>query len=90
VSVYRLEPLNLNNPQWRLASYLKVVWVSADTSGDARSIAAAKTMVSREGVSFAPKLASPWLEETLSTCVLDTAKGDLPKGAAVTEDGAFF
>jgi hypothetical protein len=91
MSIYRLEPLYPNNPQWWLAAtYGKVVWVAADSPDEARAIIARKTAIVREAASFASRLPSPWLEEDLARCVPDLEMDEMPPGTAMTEKGKFL
>jgi hypothetical protein len=89
MGVYRLDPIDLNDPAWRRSSEKGPLWASALTPGKARILAANKTPEILEpnprGTfgSF-----SPWLHEHLATCVLDTCKGQIPDGTVKRADGS--
>jgi hypothetical protein len=84
MNTYRLSPTpaTLGYPRWRLSRTTKEVWVRAVTAGQARSKVANATMA----VS-APLGRSPWYDDAFTSCVLDTARDDVPDDAVVTADG---
>jgi hypothetical protein len=81
---YRLSPnpATLSDPRWRLSRITDVVWVRAETSGQARGKVANTTMA----VS-APLGRSPWYDDAFANCVMDTARDEVPNDAVVTSDG---
>ena len=94
MSVYRLSPISttLGRRRWRTSRVNDVVWVLAETSGKARErVASATVEFSRPTRRFAPIIVqSPWLDEALALCVLDTSKTDVPDGVVITAHGRLF
>jgi hypothetical protein len=88
--VYRLDPINLSDARWRTMSSIKeCVWVEADTPEQARDLVAGRTAIAvAPTVRFAPIQRSPWLDESLSLCVMDRPAIDVPKGEIVKADGS--
>jgi hypothetical protein len=93
MSVYRLSPISttLGGRRWRTSCVNDVVWVLAETPGKARErVASATVGFSRPTGRFAPRVQSPWLNEALALCVLDTSKTDVPDGVVITAHGRLF
>jgi hypothetical protein len=93
MSVYRLSPISttLGGRRWRTSCVSDVVWILAETPGEARErVASATVEFSRPTGRFAPMVQSPWLDETLALCVLDTSKTDVPYGVVIAADGRQF
>jgi len=86
---YRLNPINPDDPVWRaLSSVQQVVWAAAESTDDARKRVADKTRITAKSVGrFARIQQSPWLSDSLATCVLDTARFDVPSAVVVKADG---
>ncbi len=86
---YRLDPIDSTDPRWRAQSYVtECVWVSADTPGQARDLVAGRTAVARASTGpHAPIHPAPWLDESMSICVLDTSRTDVPIGIVMRVDG---
>jgi hypothetical protein len=87
---YRLDPINPSDPQWDALSTIKqMVWVSAPHGGKARDLVAGKTAKLTPTTRYAPKQVaqSPWLDDKMATCVLDTAKAGVPEGAVMLANG---
>lgn len=88
MKVYRLNPIRLNNRRWELSFIKESVWVSAVTPNKAREIVGVKTLVVNVPDNrFRPKLQSPWLDDFLASCVLDTSRNNLPPGDVITANG---
>jgi hypothetical protein len=89
MGVYRLDPIDPNDPAWRRSSEKGALWVCALTPGKARILVANRTP---EFLEPNPRGTfgsfSPWLHEHLATCVLDTSKGQIPDGTVKRADGS--
>jgi len=89
MNVYRLDPINLDDPSWNLSTVKEVVWAAADTPNDARALVAIKTV---KAIRVTPgthgaKLISPWHIDTITSCVWDTTRTGLKDGEVVTASG---
>lgn len=87
MSTYRLDPINLIDRRWQASSIKETVWAGADNPNEARQIVAAKTLVAIRADLGAPKPLSPWLDDHLSMCALETSRTDIPKGTLITAPG---
>jgi hypothetical protein len=86
--VYRLDPINLNDPKWRTSTEDTSLWASAAHEGAARDLVAMKTTaVSSPSERHAWLTQSPWYDYRLTTCTLDTSKGQIPDGTVIRVDG---
>ena len=88
MAAYRLDPINPNHPSWQLSSINECVWAGAATPSAARDLVAAKTglaMAVKPG--FPPMLRSPWQDDSLTTCVLDPSRTDVPEHSVITANG---
>jgi hypothetical protein len=87
--IYRLDPILPLHVRWaRLSSISEAVWTSADTATKARENVAAKTAISfKPAAGHAPLERSPWLDDLLCTCVVETDSIEVPKGSVVTITG---
>jgi hypothetical protein len=90
MQIYRLDPILPLDARWaRLSSISEAVWTGADTASRARENVAAETAISFEPVAGHAQLErSPWLNDRLSTCVIETDSIEVPKGSVVTTTGA--
>lgn len=87
MSVYRLDPISLNDPCWQASSVKELLFVGARSDKEARQFAAGKTMAMVTAARFASKLHSPWLDSEITSCVLKSSKNDVPEGQVVTARG---
>src|SRR5580700_6809506 len=89
MGVYRLDPIDPNDPAWRRSSEKGALWVCALTPGKARILVANKTP---EFLQPNPRgtfgTFSPWLHEHLATWVLDTSKGQIPDSTVKRAGGS--
>jgi hypothetical protein len=87
--VFRLDPIDPNNPVWaELSTISHAVLTRADSAGKARQVVANKTVVGRTPKEpHAPIPRSPWLDDKLSLCVMQTNEHDIAEGAVVGLDG---
>jgi hypothetical protein len=89
MSVYRLDPIDMDDLCWQVSTEKKPLWASAATPATARELAAIKTTELHAPTRlFAPIPLSPWLDERLATCTVDTSKGDIPVGTVIRADGS--
>jgi hypothetical protein len=93
MSVYRLDPIKLGDLRWQASTVKECLWAAAATPDRAREIVAARTAVviaiAPSGQS-APTLQSPWLDDAITTCVLETSRNDVPDGAVIAADGRWI
>lgn len=82
LNVYRLDPIDLNHAAWQFSCEQDSVWAGASTPINARELVAKST---RTG---APKSASPWEDETVTSCVLEPTMTHIDAGAVVRADGS--
>lgn len=80
MNVYRLEPIDQDDPSWESSNEKNIVWVAADSAIDARVLVAAKT-----GGSDAR---SPWRDAALTSCDLEPDVAYVNPGTVVREDGS--
>jgi hypothetical protein len=74
MSVYRLDPINLNDPCWQASSVKELLFVGANNDKEAREFAAQQTTAMVSPARFAAKLHSPWLDAKITSCVLESSK----------------
>jgi hypothetical protein len=83
MKVYRLDPQDYRDPRWADASVVcEAVFTAAMTAWDARKVVALKT-----ATDACARNQSPWLDERMTRCMWDKAKGYIPKGAVETGTG---
>ena len=91
MNTFRLDPIApLTNPRWQRSSVHECVWVRADSPQQARNTVALATLnLGRPGAGghLDPGLYSPWLDEALTTCVMDMSRTDVPEGGVIKSDG---
>jgi hypothetical protein len=89
MNTYRLDPIpsTLSNPRWQRSSVRECVWVAAETPNEARKKVALATIEFTPVVPGAPLLHSPWYDDALVICVMDTSRTDVPDDAVMTADG---
>jgi hypothetical protein len=89
VSIFRLDPIltGQNDPKWESSHIKEVVWARATTPAKAREVVAIKTLTVIPRRSDDLTLLSPWCDDRLATCVLDTARTDILAGAVIRADG---
>lgn len=87
--IYRLDPVFPLDARWaQLSSISEAVWTGADNASEARENVAAKTAIpDKPATAHAPLEASPWLNDLLCTCVMETDSIEVPKGSVVTATG---
>lgn len=86
---YRLDAIveRIGDPAWATSGPERLLWVHAETPDMARALAAEATF---DGSSHLPGTfgqTPPWKNETLTACVWDQGKRDVPYGAVVTKNG---
>jgi len=87
MNAYRLDPIDLAHLRWKASSIREVVWAAADSPEEARKLVAAKTVRVPDASQTSAKLASPWLDDRLTSCVWEPSRADLPDGAVVDSRG---
>jgi hypothetical protein len=88
MSVYRLDPINPTDPDWReLSTHVETLWVAAPNDGRARDIAANKTLVLVARTPLRTKRFSPWLEAKMAHCSLDSSRPEMKDGEVATSSG---
>jgi hypothetical protein len=90
VTAYRLDPIptGRNDPRWEASHLQELVWAGATSPEDARKLVALKTLTFTPTHPGRPILLSPWYDDKLATCVLDTGKVDVPEGVVIRGDGS--
>jgi hypothetical protein len=78
MSVYRLDPIKLNHPRWEASTIKETVWVIAENPKEARDLVAAKTLHLTAIQIEQPLLLSPWIDDKISVCVLQTEPTNHP------------
>jgi hypothetical protein len=87
-NVYRLDPIDFDNPRWSASRIKKAVWAAADSPDEARRLVAGKTVRAVPAKPGAPKVGpSPWLDDRITTCVWEASRTDVAKGRVVDEQG---
>jgi hypothetical protein len=83
MTVFRLDPFphRLTDPRWQASTVTELIFVGATTDQEARALAAQRTLTAAVG------LQSPWLDDHLTSCVIETSKTDVPVGTVITADG---
>jgi hypothetical protein len=88
MQAYRLDPIDPKDPRWLASSIKERVWTMAHSDGEARNMVAAKTAIAAKPTErYAVIRRSPWLDDKLALCVLDTSRKDVPEGAVITANG---
>ncbi|MGA2793230.1 MAG: hypothetical protein ABSE69_06790 [Roseiarcus sp.] len=85
MNIYRLDPIDPNDPSWRNSVEKECVWAGAPTPNDARKLVADKTRPDAHG---AAGLKSPWQDEALTSCVWEPSMTHIRAGAVVRADGS--
>jgi hypothetical protein len=87
-NVYRLDPIDLQNPRWSASRIKKAVWAAADSPDEARRLVAGRTAQAVPAKPGAPKAGpSPWLDDGITTCVWEPSRTDIAKGSVVDAQG---
>jgi hypothetical protein len=92
---YRLDPIADSPGDWLSSCVRERLWVRAGNTDEAREKVARATLMAKEDADRHAPLAlspwqiaqSPWQMSDLSTCVMDTAGPNVPKGKVVKTDG---
>lgn len=88
MSVFRLDPIEPNDASWALSTVCETVWTKANDPWTARQLVAARALQSmRSQPDQAPPL-SPWQNDYLTTCVIETSRISVPNGKVVRADGS--
>jgi hypothetical protein len=89
MSVYRLEAISRGqkDPRWARSHVKGMVWAGAATPEDARKLVALKTLTYTPPRADRLIVHSPWYDDRLVTCVLDTTRNDVPDGRVIQGDG---
>jgi hypothetical protein len=89
MNTYRLDPIpsTFGDPSWHRSSVREPVWVKAASPDAAREKVALATLNTAPRVLGAPITFSPWYNDTLVICVLDTSRTDVPEDAIIRADG---
>lgn len=87
MNAYRLDPIDLAHERWKASSIGEVVWAVADSPEEARKLVAAKTVRVPDASQMSAKLASPWLDDRLTSCLWEPSRADLSDGAVVDSLG---
>ncbi|MGB8278613.1 MAG: hypothetical protein WCF20_11875 [Methylovirgula sp.] len=85
MNIYRLDPIDPNDPSWQNSVEKNSLWTSAATPKDARDLVADKT---RLGVSGANGFKSPWQDEAITSCVWEPSMTHIHAGTVVRADGS--
>jgi hypothetical protein len=85
MNVYRLDPnlLGLNDPRWQASTWNEAVFAGAPNPTEARKLVAAKT----GAPATSSRLPSPWLDDTLASCVWEPNRSDIPNGTVEAMNG---
>ena len=83
MSIFRLDPTDLNNERWQVSELKEPLFVRADNPTEARDLVARKTMKAQTVRPGEVLRISPWLDRRVASCVLEPAD-DVPEG--VVED----
>lgn len=86
MKVYRLEPINLDDPSWQKSSVKQIVWVNAESENDARGKVTGATDMGVAVRGPFPKLRSPWDLPNITRCVPDDSRR-VPFDKIITSDG---
>jgi len=88
MNVYRLDPIDLAHLRWKVSSRRETVWAGAANPDEARQLVASKTIQTPKDDRVAVRLMSPWLDDRLTSCVLEPSRTDVPDGVVVDAKGA--
>jgi hypothetical protein len=89
MNVYRLDPIpsTLSNPKWHQVRARESLWVQAESPDEARKKVALATLEYTPVVPGVAKPPSPWYDEGLALCVMDTSRADVPEGVVIKGNG---
>jgi hypothetical protein len=89
MKTYRLDPIpsTVSNARWQKSSVRECVWVTAENPNEARKKVALATLQFTHVEPGAPILYSPWYDDALAMCVMDTSRTDVREDAVITANG---
>jgi hypothetical protein len=85
MTVFRLSPLDADDPSWKYSVEKSHVWAGALTPAAARDLVAAKTgffKLMEQGA------VSPWKDERVTSCVEEPTMNYPDAGEVIREDGS--
>ena len=85
VNIYRLAPIDARHSSWRHCEERDTVWACARTPQRARDLVTAKTGFAAPD---ANEIKSPWQDETVTSCVLDSTMSLMDADTVVRQDGS--
>ena len=85
MNIYRLDPIDPAHASWRHSTENEVVWACAPNPASARALVASKTRTKSHDHDL-PE--SPWEDQKLTSCTLDSTMSLLDAGAVVRQDGS--
>jgi len=85
MKVYRLSPLNADDPSWKYSVEKSHVWACALTPSAARELVAARTGFFKLAE---PGAVSPWRNEQVTNCVEEPTMSYPDAGEVIREDGS--
>ena len=85
MKVFRLSPIDGNDPSWKYSVEKAHVWACALTPADARDLVAARTGFFKLAE---PGAVSPWKNERATSCVEEPSMTYPDPGEVIREDGS--
>ncbi len=85
MKVFRLEPIDGDDPSWKYSVEQSHVWTCALTPADARELVAARTGFFKLEE---PGAVSPWMNERVTACVAEPTMTFPSPGEVIREDGS--
>jgi hypothetical protein len=80
-------PATFNDPRWQISTVRESVWVMADGPYQARTKVALATLKVQPCLPGEAPLRSPWYDEAFATCVVETARSDVPEKTVIRANG---
>jgi hypothetical protein len=85
MNIYRLDPVDPEHPTWSNSTENEPLWAGSLTPGDARNLVATKT---RLGAQAPTATQSPWLDQAVTSCVLEPSIRHIHADTVVRADGS--
>jgi hypothetical protein len=85
MKVYRLSPIDGDDPSWKYSVEKAHVWATAQNPADARDLVAARTGFYKLAE---PGAVSPWKNERVTSCVEEPTMTYPSPGEVIREDGS--
>ncbi len=85
MNIYRLDPIDPNDPSWQNSIEKDSVWACAPTPKEARDLVAEKT---KAGVPGAFESKSPWQDASVTSCVWEPSMTTVDPWTVARGDGS--